>query len=128
VLSLTGNALFEQPYLELYLPFPLRIHFHHCEHLQEAACFCWNHTLKESDLKNVEKAKLKGHHIAIEEFYPYCGKKGLDFLLSKVMLYFLTVAVGLDWNWEQTFDQLPRVLKPTPRKAWEEVCHKHPDL
>jgi hypothetical protein len=84
--------------------------------------------LKESDLKNVEKAKLKGHHSAIEEFYPYCGKKGLDFLLSKVMLYFLTVAVGLDWNWEQTFDQLPRVLKPTPRKAWEEVCHKHPDL
>ena len=61
-------------------------------------------------------------------FYPYCGKKGLDFLVCKVMLHFLAVAVRLDWNWQQTFDQLPCFLKPTSRRDWEEVFHNHLDL
>jgi hypothetical protein len=69
-----------------------------------------HHTWKDSDLKNVEKAKFNGCHGTKEEVYTYGSKKGLEFLVSKVMLDFLAAAARLNWNWHETFNQFPRIL------------------
>ena len=79
--------------------------------------FSRDRTWKEGDLKSIKKAKFAGQHGAKEEVYTYGGKKGMVFLVSKMLQDYLAVAVRLDWNWNETFDQFYRVLEGLPRTA-----------
>ena len=80
-------------------------------------------TWKEGDLKSIKKAKFAGHHGAKEVVYTCGVEKGMEFLVSKTLQDYLSVALRLNWNWHETFNQFSRVLEGSPRTAWEEVMN-----